>query len=218
MTNNTFQHLIEKGDYEGLKTALGKDSSLANKTIHWHLNQDNQSDPLHYIADCVFNGHLRNEMEGEITELFLKHGAEINGSKGREKPLIGAISLGSYLTAAVLIKAGAELESTSVFGARALHWAAWMGMSETVELLLSAGAEIEHKCSEYSATPLFWAVHGNSPHGPKVKNQQVKCAELLIQAGAQVNTVNKQRLSAINLAKSSEDKAMNKLLNMTLKM
>lgn len=212
MTEITFQNMIEKGDYEGLKAALEKDSSLANKTIHWHLNQDNQSDPLHYISDCVFNGWLNNGMDGKITELFLIHGAAINGSDGRESPLIAATSLSAPLTAAVLIKAGVELESTSVFGARALHWAAWMGMSETVELLLSAGAEIEHKCNEYSATPLFWAVHGNSPNGPKVKNQQLKSAKLLIQAGAEINTVNKQGLSAIELAKSCIDQDMYELL------
>jgi len=217
MTTTTFQNLIEKGDLEGLKLALDKDPSLTNKTIHWHLNQDNQSDPLHYISDCVFYGKITNGMDGKITELLLKHGAAINGSEGRESPLIAAVSLGAHKTAAVLIKAGADLESTAVFGARALHWAAWMGMFETVELLLTAGAEIEHKCSEYSATPLFWAVHGNSPHGPKVKNQQVKCAELLIQAGAQVNTVNKQGLSAIDLAKSCKDQGMYNLLKAKIK-
>jgi uncharacterized protein len=104
------------------------------------------------------------------------------------------------------------LEKTSIFGSRALHWAAWMGAPVTVKLLIAHGAQIEAKDSEFSATPLFWAVHGYGPNGPKKKRDQVGAAMVLIEAGANARTVNKKGLSALELADSCDGKNMYELL------
>jgi ankyrin repeat protein len=138
-----------------VQSVLHADRGLANRTIHWYLNQPNESDPLHYVSDCVGNGSLVNGSEGEIAKLLVEHGARVDGSAGREAPLIAAASLGAGRVARVLIDAGADLEITGLFGARALHWAAWTGASAIVELLIGRGAEIEKRCSEFGATPLF---------------------------------------------------------------
>ena len=212
MTDETFRRLIEQGHVDGVRSALEADPGLANRTIHWHLNQDNESDPLHFVSDCVANGWLTNGKEGEVATLLLAHGAEINGTEGRETPLIGSASLGAERVSKVLIEAGAELEATSVYGSRALHWAAWMGASATVEMLIARGAQIEAKDTEFVATPLFWAVHGFGPHGPKKKTDQVGAARRLIEAGASVRTVNKHGLSAIELANTCATKDMYELL------
>ena len=90
----------------------------------------------------------------------------------------------------VLIERGAALERTSIFGARALHWAAWLGTATTVELLVAHHADLEARCSKFGATPLFWAVHGYGPNGPRLKKDQVAAAKILIQAGAPVDTTN----------------------------
>src|SRR5436853_80536 len=82
----------------------------------------------------------------------------------------------------------AALETTSTLGSRALHWAARVGSPATVDLLIKQGADIEAKCSEFGATPLFWAVHGYGPDGPKPKKDQVAAAQKLIEAGARVDT------------------------------
>ena len=58
MSDDTFRRLIEQGDVEGVRRALERDSTLANRTIRWHLNQDNESDPLHYLSDSVSQGWL----------------------------------------------------------------------------------------------------------------------------------------------------------------
>jgi ankyrin repeat protein len=126
--------------------------------------------------------------------------------------LIGAVSLGAEKVSRVLIEAGAQLEKTSVFGARALHWAAWMGAAATVDLLIKQGAGIEFKCSEFGATPLFWAVHGYGPDGPKQKQGQVAAARILIQAGAQIDTANKHGVSALQMAASCVRSDMHVLL------
>jgi len=212
MTDDISRRLIEHGDVDGLRRALQLDAGLANRTIHWHLNQDNESDPLHFVSDCVGNGWLTNGAEGEIAELLLAFGAEINGTAGRESPLIASASLGAERVSAVLIGAEADLEKTSIYGSRALHWAAWMGTTETVELLIAHGAQIEARDSEFSATPLFWAVHGYGPNGPEKKKDQVGAAKMLIEAGAKARTANKQGLSALEVAKSCSSKDMYDLL------
>jgi len=212
MTDDTFHRLIKHGDVDGLRRALQLDGGLANRTIHWHLNRDNESDPLHFVSDCVGHGWLTNGAEGEIAELLLAFGAEINGSAGRESPLIASASLGAERVSTVLIGGEADLERTSIHGSRALHWAAWMGTIETVELLIAHGAQIEAKDSEFSATPLFWAVHGYGPNGPEKKKDQVGTAKMLIEAGAIARTANKQGLSALELANSCSSKDMYDLL------
>lgn len=125
-----FRRAIETGDVEGVRHALALDPALANRTIRWHLNQDNESDPLHYVSDCVFNGWLTNGSEGELAELLRAHGAAINGNNGRESPLIGTTSLAAEKVSAVLIAAGADLESTTIY-----------------QQLIARGAQIEVKDS-----------------------------------------------------------------------
>ena len=183
MSNDKFRTLIEQGDVEGVQRELERDPSLANQTIRWHLNRDNESDPLHYVSDCFCHGWLTNGREGELAKLLLAHGAAINGSSGRESPLIGSASQGAEKVSTVLIEAGAELEAAAVYQARALHWAAWVGSSLTVQQLVSRGVALEVKDSEFSATPLFWAVHGYGPNGPE-KKDQVGAARILLAAGA----------------------------------
>jgi ankyrin repeat protein len=212
VNNEDFRLAIERGDVAAARRMLGLDPALANRTIHWHLNRDNESDPLHYVADCVGRGWLTDGTDGELTELLLAHGAAIDGNAGRESPLIAAVSLGAERAAAVLIGADANIEATSIYDSRALHWAAWTGAAPSVALLIERGARLEIKDAEFAATPLFWAVHGYGPHGPKEKRDQVGAARRLIAAGAQVATTNKQGLSALELAMSCREQDMYELL------
>src|SRR2546421_6071270 len=102
MTDDKFRLLIEQGDVGGVRRALEADPELANRTIRWHLNQNNESDPLHYVSDCVGSGWLETGVEGKIAELQLASGAQINGTPGRESPLIASASLGAELVSKVL--------------------------------------------------------------------------------------------------------------------
>jgi uncharacterized protein len=210
-SDDDFRRLIEQGDVAGVQRALERDPSLANRTIRWHLNQDNESDPLHYVSDCFSHGWLTNGREGELVKLLLAHGAAINGCQGRESPLIGSASLGAEKVSAVLIEAGAELEATSIFAARALHWAAWVGSSLTVQQLVSRSVALEVKDSEFGATPLFWAVHGYGPNGPE-KKDQVGAARILLAAGATARTFNKEGCSALEMAETCKSRDMYELL------
>jgi ankyrin repeat protein len=212
MEADNFRLLIETGDLTGIGRALQAQPALANQTIRWVLNQQNESDPLHFVSDCVGQGWLRNGTEGEIAKLLLAFGAAIEGTGDRESPLLGSTSLGAEKVSKVLIEAGAGLERTSMFAARALHWAAWVGSSATVEILIAHNANLDARCGKYGATPLFWAVHGYGPNGPRRKAQQVAAAKLLINAGANIETMNKEGLSAIELAKLCAQRDMYELL------
>ena len=115
----------------------------------------------------------------------------------------------------MLIDAGANLEATSIYNARALHWASWVGMSKTVEQLISRGAALEEKDSEFGATPLFWAVHGYGPDGP-AKLDQVGAARILLAAGANARTSNKQGRTALEMAEACANRDMYELLKRQL--
>jgi ankyrin repeat protein len=207
-----FRKLIETGDVDGLRAALHIEPARANQSIRWYLNQWNVSDPLHFVSDCVGNGWLTNGREGDVAALLIEHGAAIDGGPGRESPLIAAASLGAEKVARVLNQAGADAERTGLFGARALHWAAWTGEAGIVEQLLARKVEIGPRCTEFGATPLFWAVHGYGPHGPRRKKDQVEAARRLVAAGANIETANKQGLTARALAREATHPDMRELL------
>lgn len=206
------RELIEAGAVEALDALLRTHPGGANEKITWVLNQKNQSDPLHYVSDCVFNGWLTNGREAQIAKVLLGHGAALDGSNNAESPLIGATSLSAEGVAQVLLDAGADVHRTSVFGANALHWAAFVGTPTTVERLLTRGAPLETRCTEFAATPLFWAVQGFSQFGPKEKAEQVAAATVLIAAGADVRTRNVEGVSAIARAQQSASQEMLELL------
>jgi ankyrin repeat protein len=212
MKVDDFRLLIERGDVDGIRGALESEPALANQTIRWFLNQRNESDPLHYVSDCFGHGWLINGNEGEIAKVLLAYGAAIDGTENRESPLIASTSVGAEKVSAALVEAGAALENTSIFGSRALHWAAWIGTPATIELLVAHNADIEARCSEFGATPLFWAVHGYGPDGPKEKKDQVGAAGILIQAGASVDTANRHGVSALELSKLCANRDMYELL------
>jgi ankyrin repeat protein len=89
---------------------------------------------------------------------------------------------------------------------------AYVGISATVSLLLKNDAEIDDRCSDFGATPLFWAAQGFSQYGPKVKHDQIGAAKVLISAGANVNTMNCEHTSLLKRAADTDSPAMRELL------
>lgn len=212
MSDESFRLLIETGDLEGLRDALVSNPALANQRISWFLNQKNESDPLHYVCDCVFNGKLDDGQALRIAALLIEHGALIEGTEGKEPPLIAATSLGTEPVAKLLIESDANLEATAVFGAGPLHWAASVGLPSTVELLIQRGAKLEVKCAEFGATPLYWAVFSFGQQGPNKKRDPLGAAKVLLEAGASVDTANNQGISALKCSQQGDSDEMHQLL------
>lgn len=213
------KEIIDRGDIDSLVDLLNKKPSLANSEIVWGEDKKNRTHPLHYICDSVFNGLCPYPAAAALAQQLLAADADVDGLAGTyESALIGATSLSVDSVAEVLIRAGAMQSFTSVFGASALHWAAHNGSAGIVELLVDPDVDIERRCTKFGATPLFWAVHGYSIYGPKVKREQVAAAQCLIKSGAQVNTKNKDGDSILNFAQDAPDDQMfNLLLDFGLK-
>ncbi len=204
------KEIIAQGMPNELELALQNNPALANEKIHLDKHS---SDPLHLISDCIFNGILHNGSEAELTKILLHHGAALNGSEDSETPLIGAVSLGAESVAEVLLDAGADIYPTSVHGSTALHWAAYMGLPNIVERLLALGADTETRCSSFTSTPLFWAVHAIR-YGASPDIDAISAAiKVLIDHGADTTTENFEGYAVKKLALDTGNQKIIELLN-----
>jgi hypothetical protein len=181
------RELIINKDYEGIRQAVSNNPSLANEGIPYDAVNTTKAHPLHRICDSVFSGKITDEEGVKIAKIFLEYGAHINGNELIEKkdsPLLAAASLNADQVAILYIEHGADIHHAGCHGGTALHWAAWCGRDKVVRRLLEGGAEINKRCIDFKATPLFWAVHGlKSGDNPNMHDYQ-ECIRLLLQAGA----------------------------------
>jgi len=151
----------------------------------------------------------------KIAQLFLEFGANINGNELVEKkdtPLVAAASLNADKVAIFYIESGANINHAGCHGGTALHWAAWCGRDKVVKRLVQEGAEINKKCIDFKATPLFWAVHGLKSGDKNDMNNYVECVRILVQAGADKNIPNVDGNTAFDLL-DDEDVELKELLN-----
>lgn len=82
----------------------------------------------------------------------------------------------------LLLNAGSDIASCGPRGETPLHWAAWHGHTEALNLLLERNAPVG---ADSNSTPLSWALHG-SIHAHNPNGDYVAIVERLIAAGAQV--------------------------------
>lgn len=87
-------------------------------------------------------------------------------------------------------------------GLTALHWAADLGFSAIVEILLSHGSDVNSKDVESSQTPLHYAV----------SNNHVDVVKVLMQHGANANVADAEGVTCIQLA-SNDPNLLNLLTN-----
>ncbi|MBX2837965.1 MAG: ankyrin repeat domain-containing protein [Gammaproteobacteria bacterium] len=203
---------INEGCVDDAQSLLAADPALAKTLILWGEHRKNKTEPLHFVSDAVFNHGLNESLSAELAELLISFGADLNGQNPQEPPLIGAASLGAQAVGLTLVNHGANIHVAGLFGATPLHWAAYTGLSQLARALVEKGAEFELKCTEFESTPLFWAVQGYSTYGPRKKADQVGVVQLLIDAGADVDAHNSEKVSALDRSKASHDEAMERLL------
>jgi len=206
--------LIEAKDYEGIKQALSNNPDLANAGIPYDKINTTKAHPLHRICDGVFTHAYTDEEAVTMARIFLEFGADINGGQLIEKqdtPLLAAASLNADGVAIFYIEHGADIHHAGCHGGTALHWAAWCGREKVVNRLIQEGAEINKKCIDFKATPLFWAVHGLKNGDRKNTPQYLECIKILLQSGADKNIPNADGNTVFDLL-YSEDQELKELL------
>ena len=210
----TIKDLILNRDYAGLVKILSENPALANEGIAYDEINTSEAHPLHRICDGVFSGQYTDEEGVEMAKIFLANGADVNGNNlipNKDSPLVAAASLHTDAVAMLYIDKGANIHHAGCHGGTALHWAAWCGRPELVERLIKAGSEINRLCTDFKATPLFWAVHGLKNGGNKDSKKYVEVVDLLLSAGADKAITNGDGSSVFDLLQE-EDREIRALL------
>ena len=185
--------LIKKVDLAGIQSALTQNPALANTEIPLEDGEAALAHPLHRICDGVFSGLYSDEQGRQMAEIFLAHGAKVDGNDPqllKDTPLVAAASLHADQLAFLYMEAGANIGHQGCYGGTALHWAAWCGRPDLVKKLIEAGASIHLLCHAFKSTPLFWAVHGLRSAEGKNLDQYKAIVKMLLEAGADQSVPN----------------------------
>ena len=129
----------------------------------------------------------------------------------RDTPLLAAASLHADQLAVFYIEQGANIYHAGCHGGTALHWAAWCGRPDLAARLVAAGAAINQRCIDFTATPLFWAVHGLKRGDKNDVQQHLACVKILVQAGADKTIPNVDGNTVFDLL-SEEDLELKEIL------
>jgi hypothetical protein len=127
----------------------------------------------------------------DILPLYINEDGSLKGGatkKQLEYGFIWACEYGRTSAVKFLLERGVRTDSSPTCGETGLHWAAYGGHAEIVELLLGANAPVNATEQSHRGTPLGWAVYGWNHQAPEFKNGHYhEVVERLIRAGAVVD-------------------------------
>lgn len=179
--HNDVKKAIEAGDTELLKGLLLADPARANANIEWGPDGKNVVPPLHYCCDAVFLKLCTESQALLLANELIGAGVDIHqsDSKSGDTFLIAAASLGAELIGLRLVELGAYVRAQGLFGATALHWAAFMGLPRLSAALVKAGAPTDLEDKTNGKTPLGWAEYAWNEGCNGYRDRVPACAELL---------------------------------------
>ena len=146
------------------------------------------STPLYLV--CLFADKSRNEAATiECIRLLLAHGASPNTRNyggSAPGPLNYVASFKSSAAVAMLLEAGAKVDAVDNLGFTPLHHAAARGVSDSVQLLLDHGADVNSRTTRehefafptpipFGATPIEMASRRHQRHLFPCRSNQPAC-------------------------------------------
>ena len=146
---------------------------------------------MHFVCDAVFRGLATQGQALAMANVLLGAGVDLERSYARsgDSFLIAAASLGAESVGCRLVELGADVARRGLFGATALHWAAFMGLKHLARAIIEVGAELELVDTRYDGTPLEWALHGWKEGTNGNRDGIPGVAEALVEHGARVPPV-----------------------------
>jgi ankyrin repeat protein len=88
--------------------------------------------------------------------------------------------------ARLMLAAGLPVDARGQHNATPLHWAAWHGNAELVELILRRRPPLENNDNDFHATPLGWATHGSENGWYRQAGNYGTTVETLLASGAKL--------------------------------
>lgn len=197
--------ILFSGNVSALRSSLSANPSLVHEPVSLPGNSATAV-PLHRLCDAVFMQAIPASTAIEMANIFFESGANPNeiapGSK--DSPLIAAASLHCDLLALLYLEHGARIDHRGTHGGTVLHWSSWCGRDEVVKHVLTMNPNVNERCDDFKATPLFWAVNGYKQGGAANAHQQVECVSMLIAHGADPDIPNYEGRKAIQLLDESD--------------
>jgi ankyrin repeat protein len=85
-----------------------------------------------------------------------------------------------------MLKAGLPVEARGQHNATPLHWAAFHGNCEMVQVILPFGPPLEATDADFNGTPLGWAIHGSKEGWYRETGDHAGTVQALLAAGARL--------------------------------
>ena len=169
-----------RGDLERVRQLIQEGQNVNSDSYVWT--------PLMYAAH---NGH------DQIVRELIRAGADVNGKdKYKRTALHKASWRGRSSVIKTLAEAGANLNVQDKWGVTPLMWAAYCGCANVVVELIRAGADV----SVVSSREWLSVAAGSTALHCAAKQNTIKCGVLLVEAGADMRTRNKNSKSPLDLA------------------
>lgn len=188
-----------------IHAAYQGDTELALRLLQAGANPDARN---HYGAFALSEAAQRNAHE--IVAALLEHGADPDlGNIEGETALMVAARSGSMESAELLLKAGADVNAREAWGGQtAVMWAAAQSQPEMLKLLIKHGADVNlHGAARLwdrrtmdEPRPKDMNKGGFSPLLYAARQGCTECIGILAKAGADLNAVDPDRVSSLNLA------------------
>ncbi|MEM7362427.1 MAG: ankyrin repeat domain-containing protein [Pseudomonadota bacterium] len=196
-----FAIAIEHLDLRMVKSCLKKDPTLMKREIP-SVDGSFATPPLSYVANVSLSLE-HNGPTAKVASAMLDTGLVDEERLGYA--MDQACSLGAEDVALILIEAGADVSQSTIFDATALHWAVTNGMPKVVEALVRGGANLEHRCTNWGGTPLWWGVRPVSTGPFRDLGDPVAAIRKIIELGADIHAKSNDGRSVHDMSRRHAD-------------